>query len=210
MFNRTSRKRQFIENYSFAEGLTAKLVEELGDRRAANVALEGLRAWYLACLYANGELIGMPSRAVDVAWHEMILRTHEYHAFCSRAFGFYLHHSPDSTLDVPMSAILHSTLQGVEENDLPMTLFSADAEAGVADGYSWSEEDLRRMRDSYAAAPRRRRSWASSTGYWAGGGDYGGGGRPCGGGGGGGLGRGGRGGGGGRGGWGRGGALPGC
>src|SRR4051794_36813678 len=175
MFNRTSRKRQFIENYSFAEGLTDKLVEELGDRRAADVALEGLRGWYLACLYADGELIGMPSRAVDVAWHEMILRTREYHAFCSRAFGYYLHHSPDSTLDVPMSATLPPTLQVVEENDLPMTLFRADAEAGVDDGYSWSDMELRRMRDSYAARPRRRRSWASaSTGFWAGGGDWGG------------------------------------
>src|SRR3954469_22397955 len=131
MFNRTSRKRQFIENYSFAEGLTAKLVEELGDRPAAEVALEGLRAWYLACLYADGELIGMPSRAVDVAWHEMILRTREYTYFCSRAFGHYLHHSPDSTLDVPMSMILPSTLRIVEQQGLPMTLFTADADARV-------------------------------------------------------------------------------
>src|SRR3954471_10908366 len=176
IFSRRRGRRRFIESYAFAEGLTDKLVEELGDRRAADVALEGLRAWYLACLYAGGELIGMPSRAVDVAWHEMILRTHEYHAFCSRAFGFYLHHSPDSTLDVPMSAILPSTLRVVDEHELPMTLFTADAEAGVKDGYAWSDMDLRRMRDSYAAAPRRRRSWASSTGYWAGGGDYGGGG----------------------------------
>src|SRR4051794_37297344 len=169
-----NRRRTYIENYEFPTALHNKLVDELGSGERARIALDGLRAWYLACLYANGELIGMPSRAVDVAWHEMILRTHEYHAFCSRAFGFYLHHSPDSTLDVPMSAILPSTLQVVEENDLPMTLFSADEKAGVADGYSWSEEDLRWMRE--AARPRRRRSWASSTGYWAGGGDYGGGG----------------------------------
>src|SRR3954469_5521784 len=174
LFSRRGGRRRFIENYTFTEGLTHKLVEELGDRRAADVALEGLRAWYLACLYANGELIGLPSRAVDVAWHEMILRTREYHHFCSRAFGFYLHHSPDSTLDVPMSAILPSTLQIVESRGLPMTLFTADAEAGVDDGYAWSDMDLRRMRDSYEATPRRRRSWASgsSTPYWLGGGDF--------------------------------------
>src|SRR4051794_8456525 len=166
MFNRTSRKRQFIENYSFAEGLTAKLVEELGDRRAADVALEGLRSWYLACLYADGELIGMPSRAVDVAWHEMILRTREYHYFCARAFGGYLHHSPDSTLDVPMSMILPTTLRLGEEHDLPMALFTADAEAGVKDGYEWSSVELHRLRDAYQTTPRprRRRTAAGAAG----------------------------------------------
>src|SRR3954447_14152489 len=173
MFNRTSRQRQFIENYSFAEGLTDKLVEELGDRRAADVALEGLRGWYLACLYSDGELIGMPSRAVDVAWHEMILRTREYHAFCARAFGQYLHHSPDSTLNVPMSTILPTTLKLVDEHDLPMVLFTADADAGIEDGYEWKPPDRRGMRDAYAeraALPRRQRRALSasgaSTGFW--------------------------------------------
>src|SRR3954454_16169887 len=143
---RRKGRRQFIEDYAFAEGLERKLIEELGDRPAAEVALEGLRAWYLACLYSDGELIGMPSRAVDVAWHEMILRTREYHYFCSRAFGMYLHHSPDSTLDVPMSMILPSTLRIVDEHSLPMTLFTADSSAGVDDGYEWSDSDLRQMR----------------------------------------------------------------
>src|SRR3954465_15094894 len=142
--NRMRRKgrRRFIETYIFNEGLENKLSEELGDRAAAEVALAGLRGWYLACLYADGELIGMPSRAVDVAWHEMILRPREYPYFCSRAFGMYLHHSPDSTLDVPMSMILPSTLRIVEAHSLPMTLFTADADAGVADGYAWDEREL--------------------------------------------------------------------
>src|SRR3954463_15603574 len=119
---RRTRRRAYIETYDFPVAFSNKLVEELGNRHRTDIALEGLRAWYLACLYADGELIGMPSKLVDVAWHEMILRTREYHYFCSRAFGFYLHPSPDSTLDVPMSSILPSTLQVVEEHALPMTL----------------------------------------------------------------------------------------
>src|SRR3954468_20234028 len=178
IFSRRRGRRRFIENYAFAEGLTDKLVEELGDRRAAEVALQGLRGWYLACLYADGELIGMPSRAVDVAWHEMILRTREYTYFCSRAFGAYLHHPPDSTLDVPMSMILPSTLEIVEKHSLPMTLFTADAETGVDDGYECNEHDLHSMRDAYeerAAAPRRqRRRYSSSAGWVAGTGGCGG------------------------------------
>ena len=47
----------------------------------------------------------MPSKAVDEAWHEMILITREYTYFCERAFGRYLHHNPDSTIDVPMDEI---------------------------------------------------------------------------------------------------------
>src|SRR5215213_2722866 len=168
-------RRTYIESYAFPSGLKVKLREELGDSRSADIALEGLRAWYLACLYADGELIGMPSKAVDVAWHEMILRTREYHAFCERAFGGYLHHSPDSTLEAPMSLILPSTLKLVDEHDLPMVLFTADADVGMADGSEWKPTALRAMRDAYAeraALPRRRRGYASggaaSSGYVAG------------------------------------------
>src|SRR3954454_8907636 len=143
---RRKGRRAFIEGYEFPLGLRVKLREELGDARHVDTALEGLRTWYLACLHAGGELIGMPSKAVDVAWHEMILRTREYHYFCQRAFGMYLHHSPDSTLDVPMSMILPSTLRIVDEHSLPMTLFTADSSAGVDDGYEWSDSDLRQMR----------------------------------------------------------------
>src|SRR5262245_37164321 len=130
--NRMRRKgrRAYIETYAFPEALRSKLADELGGDRAADIALEGVRAWYLACLYADGELIGMPSKAVDVAWHEMILRTREYHEFCRCAFGTYLHHTPDSALDLPMSAILPETLRVVDEHDLPLALFSADVDAG--------------------------------------------------------------------------------
>src|SRR5829696_6259342 len=147
---RRNRRRRFIESYEFPADFQKKLRAELGDARTALTAMAGLRGWYLACLYADGELIGMPSKAVDVAWHEMILRTREYHAFCERAFGGYLHHSPDSTLEVPMSLILPSTLKLVDEHDLPMVLFTADADVGMADGSEWKPTALRAMRDAYA------------------------------------------------------------
>ena len=101
---RRKGRRRFIETYEFPPALHPKLVEELGSAHKADVALDGLRGWYLACLYADGELIGMPSQAVDEAWHEMILITREYTWFCQQAFGHYLHHSPESTLDVSMYA----------------------------------------------------------------------------------------------------------
>jgi hypothetical protein len=34
-------------------------------------------------------------REVDNMWHNFILYTKDYHEFCQRFFGEYLHHQPD-------------------------------------------------------------------------------------------------------------------
>jgi hypothetical protein len=64
----------------------------------------GLRQW-LRCAgsaLSGEQIIGMPSHAVDEAWHGLILCTAEYAAFCERAYGQFLHHHPDlgTPLDV--------------------------------------------------------------------------------------------------------------
>ena len=51
---RRKGRRRFIETYEFSPALHKKLVVELGDERTAGIALDGLRGWYLACLYADG------------------------------------------------------------------------------------------------------------------------------------------------------------
>jgi hypothetical protein len=187
---RRKARRRYIETYDFAEALRKKLREEFGDARTAEIALDGLRGWYLASLYADGALIGMPSKAVDEAWHEMILMTREYTGFCQRAFGRYLHHSPDSTLAIPMDTILTETLAVVDTHELPMTLFTADTDAGLDDGYHWKATDLHRMRDAQTSLVETRRkrrrigegnAWGGGaySGGWfgdAGGGHHGGGG----------------------------------
>lgn len=57
----------------------------------------GLRQWFRCCAVAlrDGQVIGMPSRAVDEAWHGLILCTARYAAFCDAAYGQFLHHHPD-------------------------------------------------------------------------------------------------------------------
>lgn len=40
------------------------------------------------------QVIGMPSYAVDEAWHGLILCTERYAAFCRAAYGRFLHHHP--------------------------------------------------------------------------------------------------------------------
>ncbi|WP_332838783.1 glycine-rich domain-containing protein [Nocardia bovistercoris] len=57
----------------------------------------GLRQWLRCCGAAmrDGQVIGMPSHAVDEAWHGLILCTERYAAFCTAAYGRFLHHFPD-------------------------------------------------------------------------------------------------------------------
>jgi hypothetical protein len=150
---RRKRRRAFIEGYEFPMALKIKLREELDGDRPVNVALEGLREWYLACLEAGPDAtLGMPSRAVDVAWHQMILMTRTYHHFCRRAFGYYLHHSPEAVMDEPMRDGLARTLAVVEGSGLTMAagvplLFAIDGELGLAGGQSWAEGDIAALRD---------------------------------------------------------------
>lgn len=57
----------------------------------------GLRQWLRCCGAAmrDDQVIGMPSHAVDEAWHGLILCTRVYAAFCDRAYGRFLHHHPE-------------------------------------------------------------------------------------------------------------------
>jgi len=56
----------------------------------------GLRQWLRCCAAAlrDEQVIGMPSRAVDEAWHGLILCTMRYQAFCAKAYGKFMHHHP--------------------------------------------------------------------------------------------------------------------
>jgi hypothetical protein len=52
-------------------------------------------------LVANNESgVLTPSHRVDLAWHEFILCTRTYEAFCKRNFGRYIHHSPGGSREV--------------------------------------------------------------------------------------------------------------
>jgi hypothetical protein len=56
----------------------------------------GLRQWLRCCAAAlhDKQMIGMPSHAVDEAWHGLILCTARYQEFCTQAYGQFMHHHP--------------------------------------------------------------------------------------------------------------------
>jgi hypothetical protein len=54
----------------------------------------GLRQFFLAHLKSGRKFVAMPSQVVDDLWHEFILYTKNYDAYCGKAFGRFLHHTP--------------------------------------------------------------------------------------------------------------------
>jgi hypothetical protein len=103
---RRSAARDTILAYRFPDFLRGKLRDtypQLDERQAAEVE-RGLRQFFIASASANGRFVAMPSKVVDALWHEFILHTRAYEAFCRRAFGRLLHHTPAEALPAGASA----------------------------------------------------------------------------------------------------------
>lgn len=146
---KTRKRRRFIESYAFPEALASKIRakhESLDDRDVERVH-DALREWFLASLQANGSMIGMPSRVVDDAWHEFILMTRLYHSFCDKAFGKYLHHTPNAVAHTSARSAIPHTLKCLRQakvapgSTLP-ALFMIDQELRIENGRRWTYEDI--------------------------------------------------------------------
>ena len=152
------KRGRFITEFAFPRELSQRVRElhpGLTQEQAALV-LEGLRQYFLACLAAQDNAIskqvGMPSRAVDDAWHEFIVMTRAYEAFCRQAFGRYLHHTPERQMEEPMDHALANTLQQFRSpspdgatwamlGSLPL-LFAMDHALGLSDGFRHDDRSL--------------------------------------------------------------------
>lgn len=148
----------YILGYSFPPILQQKLRRAYPHLTDAEVMqmLEGLRQWFLVCLHARDRTVGMPSEAVDEAWHEFILMTRDYSAFCDGAFGRYLHHTPAAAMDESMAASLARTVRVLD--GLPATLvpaaavpllFAVDSELHIPDGHAYDVEQMEWLRNGW-------------------------------------------------------------
>ena len=91
----------------------------------------GLRQW-LRCAGAalrDDVVIGMPSHAVDEAWHGFILCTARYAAFCDAAYGRFLHHHPEG--GAPDEAAAGSMQDQLSRTVLAWSLVAAPGEECV-------------------------------------------------------------------------------
>ncbi len=142
-------RAQFIRAYEFPPGLLDRLADRrpgLADRDRYLV-LRALRKFFLA--YLNGGLrpVSMPCQVVDDLWHEFILYTRHYEAFCKQAFGRFLHHTPAVVLGpdrltnaglrrVWWHACKEEDIDPRQPQRLPL-LFAIDAKLGIADGFRY-------------------------------------------------------------------------
>ena len=95
-----SSRRQFVREASFPRFLGAKLRATYPQlqERDTDLVLRGLRQFFMAHLRSQRKFVAMPSKVVDSLWHEYILYTRGYEAFCRKAFGRMLHHTPAEAL----------------------------------------------------------------------------------------------------------------
>lgn len=131
---RPRRDEDYIWAYQFPEHVESRCRRdrpELTDREWKLVE-QGLREWFLCCAWRDGEVLGMPSRLVDEAWHEFILDSLSYTEFCERAFGEYLHHTPEASMSTPMSGALDATSRAWDRS----------GPAGPSGGVLWSLDAL--------------------------------------------------------------------
>ena len=147
---RRLKRAEFIRDYQLPAGLFDRLekVRPGLDLKSKQLIARGLRKFFLAYLSSGCKFVSMPSQAVDDLWHEFILYTRHYDAFCKQAFGRFLHHTPAVALGA--HAQNNSGLRRIwwhccrEENidprkptRLPL-LFALDAKLGIPNGFHYS------------------------------------------------------------------------
>ena len=140
------RRRDFIRSYAFPSAAIEKLRRKHPDLNAEQVRVveRALRDFFLFYLRTGFKGVGMPSRVVDDLWHEFILDTMAYAAFCDRAFGRFFHHVPSAGLghgkgeDAALRrtwrmACLAERINPRKARRLPL-LFGVDKQLAVAGG----------------------------------------------------------------------------
>lgn len=101
-----------IMGYRF-QPLIDRLVEKKGLKRreADDLYLDLMRFMFLC---GTVRKVLAPSERIDLAWHEFLLFTKEYQRFCSRMFGFFIHHNPRESGKRPLprngESVIRNTL----------------------------------------------------------------------------------------------------
>ena len=181
---------QFIRSTPFPAGLLERLARrrpELSLKDRVLVA-RALRQFFLAHHHAGYRFVSMPSQAADDLWHEFILYTKAYDAFCRKAFGRFFHHTPAVVLGPDRQsnaglrrawwfACKEENINPRDPTRLPL-LFAIDAKLGIADGFRYTPDckKLQRGGDSGGAHCAGDFSSTSYDGGTDGFGDDGGGG----------------------------------
>lgn len=138
---RGARRLAAIDSYEFPSGVRQRIRLKHPSLGAESMALveAGLRQWFRIVARRPTARLSMPSILVDDMWHEFMLHTRDYAAFCDAAFGRFLHHEPESAMTPAQAAanrsrLLLVTLRLARQDEdrspeLPL-LFRVDHEVG--------------------------------------------------------------------------------
>ena len=146
------KRESYIRHFVFPAPVLrslAKAYPHLEEKDFFLVA-RALRQYFLVHLRSGRSSVAMPSKVVDALWHEFILDTKTYHAFCGHAFGAYFHHVPAGNASSAGSereslrrtwrpACLEENIDPRKATRLPL-LFAIDSKLKIADGHAYDLE----------------------------------------------------------------------
>jgi hypothetical protein len=157
-YTRLKRDR-YIRDFLLPKGLYERLRKRRPELEMKDCMLvaRGLRQFFLAHLHSGGKFVSMPSQVVDDLWHEFILYTKAYDAFCKQAFGRFLHHTPAVVLGpekldneglrrVWWHACKEENIDPARPLRLPL-LFALDTKLGIGDGFVYAPDCKSLQRD---------------------------------------------------------------
>jgi hypothetical protein len=167
------RRAAYIRAYTFPFTLRNKISNKYPHLTGEQLdqVIRALRQYFLICLEAGAargrSSVGMPSKVVDEAWHAFILMSREYTAFCQKAFGRYLHHTPESQMKVAIEKPLINALHQIRTRPggstgwamlagIPL-IFAIDKAFAIPDGYYYDTGTI-------DALEQKRKAWLASSG----------------------------------------------
>ena len=146
------RRERFIREAPLPAFLPRKLREHYPHLtlRDAELVARGLRQFFIACNRVPGQYVAMPSKVVDVMWHEFIVHTRAYQAWCQHALGRFLHHTPaeapgasarrnDGLRRAWYWACREESINPRRATRLPL-LFALDTKLDIPGGYRWAPD----------------------------------------------------------------------
>ena len=147
---RQKQQLAYIRNYHFHKSIREKINKtypHLTDEQT-HLVFRALRDYFWMCNKANRKMVAMPSQVVDIAWHEFILFTRSYKAFCRKSLGRFLHHTPTEAMSTPTLAqdgikrawrlaCAKDEINPAKPLILPL-IFAIDSMLNIPDGFKYS------------------------------------------------------------------------
>jgi len=156
LWKKDSDRIIFISTYEVPSFIIDKFHTHYPELNEAEIekVISGLKVYFM-CSVRNDAYIAMPSKVVDMLWHEFVLNTYEYEKFCDHAFGQFLHHIPhtaqtnEGLKGMWRYACKQEGIDSVHPDRMPL-LFGIDCELSIKNG---SFYDMQKAGEDWGLSP---------------------------------------------------------